>query len=350
MTEQLHISTTPKYNFPPLTEFPQQFLELSIRTLKTLHTKSLHETQIENNIDSINTQKIKLIKLSQANEEVPVAAIDVSSIKVGETINGIVIAVRGAIVYRKDGKYRYLKVGPFPLHITEENKGELYRFFGSHPISILNEAYDVTIAPEISYLQSKITSIFEKWLHLSLASSMRNSLILLDGSLTAGTPEKPVTTMQNIMEIAKKNKNIVLAISKISRIRVSGLQISDFAFKLPHPCLVELDNLPFRYGIMKNLGRVYLAKLNGSKVFRLDIYRGFPKEEGIKAVEKLLASDLIVDGYPETLRLAHIFSTFTANEIVGIQRYLNERYNLRIFDRISIRKILFGPYGTRHET
>ena len=349
MIEQLHISTTPKYNFPRLAEFPQQLLEISIRTLK-YSSFNQHEVQIENNINSINTQNMKLIKLSPADEEVPVAAVDVSSIKVGETINGTVIAIRGAIVYRKNEKYRYLKIGPFPFHITEENKGELYRLFGAHPASILNEAYQVTVAPEINYLQSKITSVFERWLHLSLASSLHNSLILLDGSLTAGNLEKTAETMQKLIETAKRNGNIVLAISKISRIRVGGLQISDFAYKLPSPCLVELDNLQFRYGGIKNLGRIYLAKLNGSKVFRLDIYRETPKEEGIKAVEKLLASDLLIDGYPETLRLAHILSTFTANEIVGIQRYLNERFNFRIFDRLSIRKILFGPYGTHHET
>jgi len=347
--EQLHISTTPKYNFPHLAEFPQQLLELSIRTLKT-SSINLHEIQIENNINSITTQKMRFIKLSPADGEIPVAAVDVSSVKIGETINGIVIAIRGAIVYRKDGKYQYFKIGPFPLHITEENKMEFYRFFGTHPTSILNEAYDITIAPEINYLQGRITSLFEKWLHLNLASSMHDSLILLDGSLTVGTPEKPAATIQSIMETAKRNGNMVLAVSKLSRIRVGGLQISDFASKLPSPCLVELDDFPFRCGNVKNLGRVYLAKLNGSKVFRLDIYQGFSREEGIKAVERLLTSDLLVDGYPETLRLAHIFSTFTANEIVGIQRYLNERFNLRIFDRLSVRKILFGPYGTRHET
>ena len=349
MIEQLHISTTPKYNFPHLAEFPQQLLELSIKTLKT-SSSNLHEIQIENNINSINTQKIKLIRLSPANKETSVAAVDVSSIKIGETINGTVIAIRGAIVYRKDGKYRYFKIGPFPLHITEENKGEFYRFFGAHPASILNEAYDVTVAPEINYLQTRITSLFERWLHLNLASSMHNSLILLDGSLTVGTPGRSMKIIQNVMETAKRNGNIVLAVSKISRIRIGGLQISDFAYKLPSPCLVELDTLPFRHGCIKNLGKVYLAKLNGSKVFRLDIYRRFSEEEGIRAVERLLTSDLLIDGYPETLRLAHIFSTFTANEIVGIQRYLSEHFNLRIFDRLSIRKILFGPYGTRHET
>ena len=360
MIEQLHISTTAKYNFPHLIEFPQQFLELSIKTLRNSNAQiSQTYLQSENFIDELSTTKfnnlkatakLQLIKLKPLKEEVPIAAIDVSSIKIGETSTGVVIAVRGAIVYLINKKYRYLKLGPFPLHITEENKNEVYRFFRAYPVPVQNEIYDVTMAPEVSYLQSRITSLFERWLHSSLASSMHGGIILWDGSLTVGTPERPVTAIRDIMENAKKNGNIVLAISKVSRIRVGGRQISDFASNFPSPCLLKLEELLFKQRGIKNLGKIYLAKLNGSKVFRLDIYHGFSIEEGVRAVERLLGNDLLVSGYPETLRLAHIFSTFTANEVVGIQRYLNERFNLRVINRPSIRRVLFGPFGKEHET
>jgi len=53
-----------------------------------------------------------------------------------------------------------------------------------------------------------------------------------------------------------------------------------------------------------------------------------------------------MQGYPETLRLAHIFSTFTANDVIAVQRHLASTYGLRIVPRFSVRRSLFGPFGT----
>ena len=63
------------------------------------------------------------------------------------------------------------------------------------------------------------------------------------------------------------------------------------------------------------------------------------------AVQRLIGNDLILESYPETLRLAHIYSTFTANEVLGIQRLIVQKYGLKIIERPNIRKILFGPFG-----
>jgi len=63
-------------------------------------------------------------------------------------------------------------------------------------------------------------------------------------------------------------------------------------------------------------------------------------------MNRLIASDVVMQGYPETLRLAHIFSTFTANDVIATQRYLAYAYGLRIAPRFNIRKCLFGPFGT----
>ena len=82
-------------------------------------------------------------------------------------------------------------------------------------------------------------------------------------------------------------------------------------------------------------------------VFRLDIDRAVSRENGIAAVERLLGNELVYQGYPETLRLAHIYSTFTASDVIGIQRFLVRRYGLRIIARSNMHRTLFGPYGVR---
>jgi hypothetical protein len=97
---------------------------------------------------------------------------------------------------------------------------------------------------------------------------------------------------------------------------------------------------------MVSLGNIHVAKLtSGVCSFRLDIDKQLPREQGIEAVESLLGNDLLVQSYPETLRLAHIYSTFTATEVIGIQRFVAEQYGLRTVTRPNVRRMLFGPYG-----
>jgi hypothetical protein len=45
------------------------------------------------------------------------------------------------------------------------------------------------------------------------------------------------------------------------------------------------------------------------------------------------------------LRLAHVYSTFTATEVIGIQRFISQQYKLKIIHRPNVRKILFGSFG-----
>jgi len=66
-----------------------------------------------------------LTPLNPIRDETPVTSIDVSSIRIGETETGIICAVRAAVVWNRKRRYRYLRLGPFLFHITEENKHEL---------------------------------------------------------------------------------------------------------------------------------------------------------------------------------------------------------------------------------
>jgi len=43
--------------------------------------------------------------------------------------------------------------------------------------------------------------------------------------------------------------------------------------------------------------------------------------------------------------LAHIYCTFTANEVIAMQRYLEHERALKISIKPNIRRLLFGPFG-----
>ena len=91
------------------------------------------------------------------------------------------------------------------------------------------------------------------------------------------------------------------------------------------------------------LGEVYVAHL--SKVFfpfRIDVAtRG--NINSVSLVEDLLKSDSLVDGYPETLILAHQYSTFNRIDILSMQSSIETITSHRIINYPDIRESLFAP-------
>jgi len=330
-------------------------MELSLSSMKNIESNYLKPTEtpinqsptehIENSTTILGVQHpatIKTIHLEHSLDKKPVVAIDVSSIRIGETETGVLCAIRGAIVWKEKNKYKYQRLGPFPFHITEENKKEIYKLFRNHSFEISED----TRIPNITNIQSRIGNLLERWLQLGISCSAYDTLILWDGSMTAGLADSPVDEVSRLLEIARNRLSIVLAFSKHTTLRFSGHKLTDLAKKAEPPCLLQINDFPFSSGPVLLLGDIYVAKLTpGVCSFRLDIDRKVPRKRGIEAVQKLLRSDLVIQSYPETLRLAHIFSTFTATEVIGIQRFIAHQYGLKIVTRPNVRRLLFGPFG-----
>ncbi|UCE96447.1 MAG: hypothetical protein JSV51_02245 [Candidatus Bathyarchaeota archaeon] len=355
MNAQLPITTTPKYNFPFSEEnicLPQKFMELSISSLKKLQPIQPFTESMATSLSTTNTctkyQKncapsTKLFKLEPDRTDTSIVAIDVSSIKLGETKTGILLAVRGAIVWKQADSYRYLRVGPFPFHASEKNKDKIYNRLHQHSQVAHNQKLTTF---NLQYIQTRLTTLLERWIQASINQTTRNSLILWDGCLMAGTPETPTKTMAQLLAKARTNGNVILAFSKMTRLFLFGHRITDLVWKHPPPCLVLISNYSDRAGSMHLLGNLYVAKLTvGNCAFRLDVDKELAKMRAIEAVKKLLGNDLFQQSYPETLRLAHIFSTFTANEVLGLQRCIAKESNLKIITRLNLRRLLFGRFG-----
>jgi len=373
-----YTQTTTKYNFPPLTledtsTLPQRFMELSLRTIKNIgnHAATFQPPQTTTQ-DSNNEQQeeftellqhgqttlqLKTIPLQPKPDQTPVIAVDVSSIRLGETDTGILLALRAATVWKQKGTaYRFLRFGPFPIHITDQNQHDILSLFHEHnPVLSAQKnslLHQLTTAPDLNQTQTRITALLEKWLQTQIAAQAQHSIILLDGNLTTATNDPP-NALTRLLETARNNHNTVLAMTKITRLRLNGHNITSLANNCPKPYLLQLDGYQTTsaYTNIRQLGAIYVAKLNRSPyTFRLDIDANLPSPQAVESVEHLIGNDLITDGYPETLRLAHIYSTFTANEVIGIQRFLAQAYGIKIVQRPNIRRLLFGPYGTRHES
>jgi len=338
---------------------PQKFIEISLKTIKTPKQQTLQQPQetIFNNysIENLESEEetqlsfpnqnhytVQSIPLKPAQEEMKVVAIDVSSIKIGETSEGILCAIRGAIVWKEKERHKYLRIGPFPLHVTEENMVEVYRFLRQQALGLPNEPFNHS---NLANMPLKLGSLLERWIKLEISCTSQNSIILWDGSLAAGTNESPKAIAQ-ILEIARNRLNTVLAFSKTTHVRFQGKHITDLNGRCKPPYLLQINGLPESTGPIHFLGDMYVAKLANNKIaFRLDIDREIMLEQQVEAVQKLIANDTLFYGYPESLRLAHIHSTFTATEVIGIQHFITKQCKIELINRPNMRRILFGTYG-----
>ena len=364
LIEQFHYATTPKYNFPQSLDnmqLPQRFIELSLRSMKKTngecflpHDITSYEPAKESSEDITldfphpNSFTLRPIPLKPLSDETTVVAVDVSSIKVGETQIGVLCALRGAIVWREKSRYRCLRLGPFPFHLTEENKKEIYHMLRQCYFKVSEE----TNAPNLINMQNRMCNLLERWLQMGVSCSSNRSVILWDGSLTAGTVDSPVNVVSRLLKVARNRLNTVLAFSKMTRLRLSGHRLTDLAWKSRPPSLLQINGgFPACVSSkVRFLGDIYVARLTGGSCsFRLDIDREVPWEQGLEAVQRLLGNDLLLQSYPETLRLAHIFSTFTANEVIGIQRFMAQKCGLKMVTRPNVRRLLFGSFGKGSE-
>ena len=286
---------------------------------------------------------LRPIQLKPITQDTVVAAVDTSSIKIGETRKGILMAIRGANVWKQKRSYRYLRIGPFIFHVTEENR-KAYDLLEREHLnnSSKNSHY---ASPNLSQTPLRMASLLETWQQNMLAKTMKSSIILLDGSLTSGIVDVSRHHLNETLDAARRMGSVVLAFSKVTSLRLNGYLITDISLGHRPPYLMKIASLKTRPPTVL-LGDVYVARMSSAKyAFRLDIDKEVPSRKKIDAVERLLGNDLFVQGYPETLRLAHILCTFTANEVIAMQHFTARRYNLKIIDRPDMHRLLFGPFG-----
>ena len=354
MIEQYTIATTPRYNFPPPTTdtlLPQRFIELSVNSLRQVRNNAFQIGQQSTQPDAEFQQdcptqlqlKRQPLPLTPKHQETTISSVDTSTIKIGETRTGIIIAIRGATVHRKNRNYRYTRLGPFIFHITEENKSAVYDNLERDCFQTYSS--NRRASPTLMQMPTRLASILERWLQNRLVKSVKNAIILFDGSLVSGTVDAPAHRMREILTYARKNENTVLAFSKATNLRMNGYLITDLLPQEETPYLLETVGLRFK-APMVPLGDVYVARLHKANMaFRLDIDSEVPLQNKLEAVEKLVGNDALQNSYPETLRLAHILCTFTANEVLAMQHFTTRKHGIQIVNRPDMHRLLFGPFG-----
>ena len=288
----------------------------------------------------------QVIPLQPLPSSRPVVAVDTSTIKLGELADGSLCALRGAVVLLENGHYKYVRYGPLVFSLGE---GSLSAFTNFANLGLTPFSGQL----DIDSLLKRIRNVLERWLQFNVSSSIANAFILIDGSLTTGTPDNPSREVERILETARRGGSVVIAISKKTKLRIDNASITDLLERNSEPCILNVDEditdqfppYPVRF-----LGRVFVGKLEKSGYpFRMDVDREISMDETVKAFQQLTGTDIVDQGYPETLRLAHILSTFTASDVLAMQAFAAARFGVQLIPKLALRRSLFGPFGTAWE-
>ena len=71
--------------------------------------------------------------------------------------------------------------------------------------------------------------------------------------------------------------------------------------------------------------------------------------ETMMGFRELAGTDIVDQGYPETLRMAHILATFTAGDVLAMQAFAAAQYGVQLLPKLALRRSLFGPFGAAWE-
>jgi len=269
-----------------------------------------------------------------------VASVDVSSIRIAEDAKGIVIALRGSLVRRRGDRVSADVLGPFLLYVTEQNKDFMYASLRSR---LLGEETPVE-SPQLDSMPKRICNLFDRWMQVSAATRLRDSILLFDGSLMAGTVDSPTRVMEHIVLASATNGNSIIAFSKMTRLRILGVKITELRDGHPVPYLLRVGRLISQHARFRCLGRIYVAHLSPLFYsYRVDVNSG-PERSDTDAVGSLLSNDALIYGYPETLVYAHVLCTFNKVDVIGLQRFLTEQMEITVTEDTNIRQSLFLPF------
>lgn len=285
------------------------------------------------------SKEIKEIK--PKDSFMPIIAVDTSSARLGETNKGILAAIRVGIVIQNGKEMSGDTFGPYVVHITDENKQSLYDYFREDLLGIKKGEAPYTL----SKMMDRIRNAIERISQIITCSMIKNGLVLWDGSLTSGTIDTPYEVIKNAVQIAHSNGNSIIAISKRSWLRlITGEQLIGLLDNIPKVCFIDVHD-KLHADINRFLGRVHVAKFTVDGFsFRVDVAAspGYTNED---ILSLLVGNSAFYNGYPEALRQAHIHCYFTPSEILALQNYAINKYNLEVIRTFDIRRHLFTPFG-----
>lgn len=290
---------------------------------------------------------------------VPVVAVDTGVIQLGETEDGLIIALRGTIVCIENSHPVLHLYRTGPVYLRNSDKVRILHFLGqqlgkSDIFVEVNEAGDPVkaksgVADNIQAYTDRFRNWFERILQQIAVHFIKNGIVLLDGALTTNTRDTPTVFFEKLRDEANKQGNTLVAISKQSRLQVQDRAVrfwlSETPLQVCYRRLTDLMDAAMRQRIM---GVTYAIRFSPMGLtYRVDIkpVSGQREEE---AIDTLFSSCLIRGGYPDVLVQAHAHSYFTSPHVNELVAQCGAKYALRAESEPDFGGI-FGPFGGRYK-
>lgn len=260
-------------------------------------------------------------------ENTMVAAIDSSSIKVADTEEGALYAIKCGVTMAYGGAaLMHFKLGPMLFYLSESTVYD----------SELDDRLARLVLSDSDVARRLVRIRAERAIQFELSSHLRNSIILVDGSLRTSIFEDRNRGMGKIVENCVLYKNLLTGISKSTKLKILERAAAPLA-KVPGPAYIDVDVI-IKSLVKGSVGNNMMARLDrNSPVLRVDVVG-----DRDVALGKLLGNDPVASGYPETLRLAHHISTFTGTEVTCLRSHVLNSYDVTELASDDIRRTLLG--------
>lgn len=288
-----------------------------------------------------------------------IAAVDTGVIRLGETEDGLIIALRGTIATLSNSHPVLNLYRTGPIYLRNSDKLSILHYLGntlgkadifveldedSNPTKIKSGVADNILA-----YADRFRNWFERILQRLAIGSISNGIVLLDGALTTNTRDTPTAFFEEIRNIANSNGNALVGISKQSRLLVQNKAVRFWLSETPYEtCFRRLSDLMEAGMRQRILGATYAVRFSPMGLtYRVDIkpIEGQREDEVIDAV---FASCLMRGGYPDILVQAHAHSYFTSPHVTELRAQCGAKYALSSAPEADLGGI-FGPFGGRYK-
>lgn len=265
----------------------------------------------------------------------PVIGIDSSCVAIGESIKGILVAIKATVVKINEGKCTLHRFGPVLVYLTNETIQDLKNILIASrrviKLSIIDPTYSTQLA----------MNLIERFLLYKEIIDNKDAIILVDGSLRTSNIELKDCPLHTILNEATDRNNVVIGISKQSKLfKWCSKDFIKLAERDP-PIVVEVHDAK-KY-LNNLLGEVYFALFSSEGIpLRVDL--SCNGGDPLHYLNILYSSDLFYFGYPETLRQAHIFSKLSKAEMIGLKSSI-DLCKGKLVSTGRGRDILFGAFN-----
>ena len=303
------------------------------------------------------------------NERRPVAAVDAGVMRLGESADGLVIALRGTIIVRSGTRTVTGLIRSGPIFLGWEHEAELLLHLGqwlgdpSYYVAAERSEDGGYRAGRLKdgvggrkYLADRFRAGLERYCQRLAAASIKDGTLLLDGALTLRSRDTPDVFLNQIAHVAGSSGNNIIGISKKSELVVGGRAVSYWLDDHPQvachraltPILRSEDaRVPSGHGGRADrvMGNVYAARLSPlGPTFRMDV-KAAPGVTDEVSVRRFYESTDIYCGYPSLLARAHAACYVSSASFLALQTQATGEFGLRPQRKTISLKGAFAPFG-----